>query len=411
MAEAVNNLLNFWKSHNISLSTNDLPNSSVNYSYPSVDNVFTTSITNEIPAVESESVFTESTSSPAKTAPSPAQTSNTPNIVDYRVKAHELNGLKADIEELEKNNNLNKKQKKALTKKKMAYNKGVEELKGMYSESFKGSIPEQINFDKYQKFEVQKQKQKQSKKVPKKKTQANDINAKENSSKEKAENASKTKEKPVEKSNKTATENPVEKTADKSTDNPVKEKKEVLKEVKSGEKAKKMAKSEIDKKGKRFKSLKGKKGKFGAILAGIALVGAAIAYVVNKASDKVDKAGDKVDKAKDVKAEKPVENTTQIEETPEIVEQIPVAPVEAPVQEENDGDVVTVKPGDTVWDLCEQKLKEWGNGNPTAKQIRELVDKVMADEGNKLHWESDNYTVIIEPGQEIKIRKPEKYSS
>ena len=230
-------------------------------------------------------------------------------------------------------------------------------------------------------------------------------------SKEETENASKAKEKSVEEPNKTTTENPVEKSAeksnespkDKATENSIKEPKEGSKEVKSVEKVEKTKKTKTKPtgNGKRFNFFKGKKGKFGAILAGIALVGAAIAYVVNKA-------GDKVDKAKDVKAEKPVENTTQIEETPEIVEQIPVAPVEAPVQEENDGDVVTVKPGDTVWDLCEQKLKERGNGNPTAKQIRELVDKVMADEDNKLHWESDNYTVIIKPGQEIRICKPEE---
>ena len=56
----------------------------------------------------------------------------------------------------------------------------------------------------------------------------------------------------------------------------------------------------------------------------------------------------------------------------------------------------------------QQKLKEWGNDNPTAKQIRELVDKVMADEKNHLHWERDNYTVIIEPEQKIRICKPEE---
>ena len=408
MAETVNNLLNFWKSDNISLSTNNLSNLPVNYSYSSVDNVFTTSITNEIPAVESESVFTESTLSPAKTASSPAQTTSAPNAHAYQAEAYRLNLLKAEIEELEKNKNLNKKQKEALIQKKKAYNKGVNELKGMYSESFEGKVANYLKPDSYQELEIPKRNK--SKRTKKKKTQANDINAKENSSKEKAEKASKIKEKSVEKSNETATEKSVEKSnkspKDKATENPVKEQKEVSKEVKPAEKAEKPTKSKVNKPSKKGKlsKFKGKKGKFGAILAGIALVGAAIAYVVNKASDKVDK-------AKDVKAEKPVENTTQIEETPEIVEQIPVAPVETSAPKESDSDVVTVKPGDTVWDLCEQKLKEWGNGNPTAKQIRELVDKVMADEGNKLHWESDNYTVIIEPGQEIKIRKPEKYSS
>ena len=169
------------------------------------------------------------------------------------------------------------------------------------------------------------------------------------------------------------------------------------------EKAEKPPKSKTKstKKGKQSKFFKGKKGRFGAILAGIALVGAAIAYVA-------DKAGNKVDKAKDVKAEETVENTTQIEEVPETFELIQVAPENAPVQEEIDPDVVTVKSGDTVWDLCEQKLKEWGNENPTAMQIRELVDKVMADEKNHLYCENDNYTVIIKPEQKIWICKPEE---
>lgn len=169
------------------------------------------------------------------------------------------------------------------------------------------------------------------------------------------------------------------------------------------EKAEKPPKSKTKstKKGKQSKFFKGKKGRFGAILAGIALAGAAIAYVADKASDKVNK-------AKDVKAEETVENTTQIEEVPETFELIQVAPENAPVQEEIDPDVVTVKSGDTVWDLCEQKLKEWGNENPTAMQIRELVDKVMADEKNHLYCENDNYTVIIKPEQKIWICKPEE---
>ena len=228
--------------------------------------------------------------------------------------------------------------------------------------------------------------------------------------KEEAKKASKTKEKSVEKLNELTAENSVEKSnespKDKAMENSVKEQKE----VKPAEKAEKPPKSKTKstKKGKQSKFFKGKKAKFGAILAGIALVGAAIAYVEDKASDKVDKAGNKVDKAKDVKAEKPVENTTQIEEAPETVEPIQVAPENVPVQEEIDPDVVTVKSGDTVWDLCEQKLKEWGNENPTAKQIRELVDKVMPDEKNHLYLENDNYTVIIKPEQKIWICKPEE---
>ena len=235
--------------------------------------------------------------------------------------------------------------------------------------------------------------------------------------KEEAEKASKTKEKSVEKLNEPTAENSVEKSnespKDKAMENSVKEQKE----VKPAEKAEKPPKSKTKstKKGKQSKFFKGKKGRFGAILAGIALVGAAIAYVedkagnkVEKASNKVEKTSNKVEKAKDVKAEQPVENTTPIEEVSETVEPIQVAPENVPVQEEIDPDVVTVKSGDTVWDLCEQKLKEWGNENPTAKQIRELVDKVMADEKNHLYCENDNYTVIIKPEQKIWICKPEE---
>ena len=313
MAEAVDNLLNFWKTHNIGLSTNGLFNSSVNYSYPSIDNVFTTSIINEIPVVESKSVFGQST-------PTPAQTSNSGDIVNYRKKVSQQN------QQLELN----------------------------FGNSEITTNP-----------------------TPNKKAQVNATSAKKVSQQNQ--------QLELNFGNSEVTTNP---TPSSNV------------EVEKAEKPLK-SKTKSTKKGKQSKFFKGKKGRFGAILAGIALGGAAIAYVVNKA-------GDKVDKAKDVKAEKPVENTTQIEEASEIVEPIQVAPDNAPDQEEIVPDVVTVKSGDTVWDLCEQKLKEWGNENPTAKQIRELVDKVIADERNNLDWEHDNYAVIIKPEQGIRICKPEE---
>ena len=365
MSEKVNNLFNFWKTHNIG---EGLFNSSVGYSYPPVDNAFTTSSGREISITEKETVFAGPTATPA-------QTLNTDPIVKYRIKAYELNGLKVKIEKLENNNNLSRSKKRELTQLKKEYNKGVKDLRGMYSESFKERIPEQINFDKYQELEVKKQKQ--SNNVKKKKTQTSTTSTKKVSQQNKQ---------------------PELNFGDSEiTTNPTSNSKV------EAEKAEKPPKSKIKstKKGKQSKFFKGKKGRFGAILAGIALVGAAIAYVE-------DKTGNKVDKAKNVKAEKPVENTTQIEEAPETVEPIQVAPENVPVQEESDPDVVTVKSGDTVWDLCEQKLKEWGNENPTAMQIRELVDKVMADEKNHLYLENDNYTVIIKPEQKIWICKPEE---
>ena len=372
MSEKVNNLFNFWKTNNIG---EGLFNSSVSYSYPPVDNAFTTSSGREISITEKETVFAGPTSTPA-------QTLNTDPIVKYRIKAYELNGLKGEIEKLETNNNLSQSKKQELTQLKRKYNKGVKDLRGMYSESFKERIPEQINFDKYQELEVKKQKQ--SNNVKKKKTQTSTTSTKKVSQQNKQ---------------------PELNFGDSEiTTNPTSNSKV------EAEKAEKLPKSKIKstKKGKQSKFFKGKKGRFGAILAGIALVGAAIAYVEDKASDKVEKASDKVEKAQDVKAEQPVENTTPIEEVPETVEPIQVAPENVPVQEEIDPDVVTVKSGDTVWDLCEQKLKEWGNENPTAKQIRELVDKVMADEKNHLYLENDNYTVIIKPEQKIWICKPEE---
>ena len=401
MSEKVNNLFNFWKTHNIG---EGLFNSSVGYSYPPVDNAFTTSSGREISITEKETVFAGPTATPA-------QTLNTDPIVKYRIKAYELNGLKVKIEKLENNNNLSRSKKRELTQLKKEYNKGVKDLRGMYSESFKERIPEQINFDKYQELEVKKQKQ--SNNVKKKKTQTSTTSTKKVSQQNKQPELnfgdSEITTNPAPNKNTQTSATSAKKVSpqyqqlecdfgdSEITTNPTSNSKV------EAEKAEKPPKSKIKstKKGKQSKFFKGKKGRFGAILAGIALVGAAIAYVE-------DKTGNKVDKAKNVKAEKPVENTTQIEEAPETVEPIQVAPENVPVQEESDPDVVTVKSGDTVWDLCEQKLKEWGNENPTAKQIRELVDKVMADEKNHLYLENDNYTVIIKPEQKIWICKPEE---
>ena len=444
MSEKVNNLFNFWKTHNIG---EGLFNSSVGYSYPPVDNAFTTSSGREISITEKETVFAGPTSTPA-------QTLNTDPIVKYRIKAYELNGLKGEIEKLETNNNLSQSKKQELTQLKRKYNKGVKDLRGMYSESFKERIPEQINFDKYQELEVKKQKQ--SNNVKKKKTQTSTTSAKKVSQQNKqpelnfGDSEITTNPAPNKNTQTSATSakkvspqyqqlecdfgdseittNPA---PNKNTQTSATSAKKVSPQYQQlecdfgdseittnptsnskveAEKAEKPPKSKTKstKKGKQSKFFKGKKGRFGAILAGIALVGAAIAYVEDKASDKVEKASDKVEKAQDVKAEQPVENTTPIEEVSETVEPIQVAPENVPVQEEIDPDVVTVKSGDTVWDLCEQKLKEWGNENPTAKQIRELVDKVMADEKNHLYCENDNYTVIIKPEQKIWICKPEE---
>ena len=415
MSEKVNNLFNFWKTHNIG---EGLFNSSVGYSYPPVDNAFTTSSGREISITEKETVFAGPTSTPA-------QTLNTDPIVKYRIKAYELNGLKGEIEKLENNNNLSRSKKRELTQLKKEYNKGVKDLRGMYSESFKERIPEQINFDKYQELEVKKQKQ--SNNVKKKKTQTSTTSTKKVSQQNKQPELnfgdSEITTNPAPNKNTQTSATSAKKVSpqyqqlecdfgdSEITTNPASNSKV------EAEKAEKPPKSKIKstKKGKQSKFFKGKKGRFGAILAGIALVGAAIAYVedkagnkVEKASNKVEKTSNKVEKAKDVKAEQPVENTTPIEEVPETVEPIQVAPENVPVQEEIDPDVVTVKSGDTVWDLCEQKLKEWGNENPTAKQIRELVDKVMADEKNHLYCENDNYTVIIKPEQKIWICKPEE---
>ena len=166
MSEKVNNLFNFWKTHNIG---EGLFNSSVGYSYPPVDNAFTTSSGREISITEKETVFAGPTATPA-------QTLNTDPIVKYRIKAYELNGLKVKIEKLENNNNLSRSKKRELTQLKKEYNKGVKDLRGMYSESFKERIPEQINFDKYQELEVKKQKQ--SNNVKKKKTQTSTTSTK-----------------------------------------------------------------------------------------------------------------------------------------------------------------------------------------------------------------------------------------
>ena len=73
------------------------------------------------------------------------------------------------------------------------------------------------------------------------------------------------------------------------------------------------------------------------------------------------------------------------------------------------GDEYEVVEGDCVWNIAKAHLKELNSDiddyTPTNVDILRHTKKLM--EINDLHYESDNYVVIIQPGQKIKLKKSE----
>ncbi|MBR1460873.1 LysM peptidoglycan-binding domain-containing protein, partial [bacterium] len=85
----------------------------------------------------------------------------------------------------------------------------------------------------------------------------------------------------------------------------------------------------------------------------------------------------------------------------------PAAPAEPeePAQPAEDENVYTVVKGDNVWNIAKAhliKLHEGEDGyKPTNAEIRKHTDELL--EYNNLHYEPDNYVVIIRPGDKIKL--------
>ena len=61
-----------------------------------------------------------------------------------------------------------------------------------------------------------------------------------------------------------------------------------------------------------------------------------------------------------------------------------------------------VKDGDNVWNITKRQLKKDNGIDAKNKVINIETRKNVKD--NNLHYEKDNYTVIIQPGDTLKIR-------
>ncbi len=159
----------------------------------------------------------------------------------------------------------------------------------------------------------------------------------------------------------------------------------------------------------------------------VAVVGSAIAYFANKDKSEQDVTEDV---AKDVENEnlaevtgesasgaavEQVNNNDEVIEAAESVEEV-VLPTEAEineVQSANEADLaqietdvaeaeepIVIKPGDTVWNICESELEKKNNRKPSGKELIDAVHKMIKENG--LNFEADGYTVIIYPNRNLK---------
>lgn len=193
---------------------------------------------------------------------------------------------------------------------------------------------------------------------------------------------------------------------------------------------------------KSFKTnfLKGKGGKLGLIAAAVALVGAGATWIYNKitenkgteepakanttpapttpvapketkkAEDKTPVAKaeetDKTEKAEDKTPVAKAEETEKTEKAEKAEDKTPVAKTD---KENNAGKTVpadyVVKPGDCVWNIAKQHLKDINadkaNYKPTNAEILKHTKELM--ELNQLVFEEDGYHVMIKPNDSLKL--------
>jgi len=73
--------------------------------------------------------------------------------------------------------------------------------------------------------------------------------------------------------------------------------------------------------------------------------------------------------------------------------------------EENTESVHTVKRGDNVWNIAKAQLKKAHKDEPDYKPTNAEIAKLTNEliKINNLHYEPDNYVVIIQPGQKLKL--------
>ena len=154
---------------------------------------------------------------------------------------------------------------------------------------------------------------------------------------------------------------------------------------------------------------KSKGGKCALIALGIAAL-AGLGYGLYKllSKNKGDKVADTPD-ADPNKSTTPVAPTKPDEPTEPTT---PVAPTEPdePTEPEEDPNVHTVVKGDCVWNIAKAHLerihKDDKEYKVTNKEILEHTNELM--KWNNLHYEADNYRVLIYPGDKIRLTAPEE---
>ena len=161
-------------------------------------------------------------------------------------------------------------------------------------------------------------------------------------------------------------------------------------------------------------------GKWGKIIGwGVAALAATIGigatvYYATKSDDKVETPSDEVPTEETATETTTEEGTAATEETEGTAETTttPSAEEVAATQAANEQDLaeveaddaefsqpITVQPGDCLWNICKQDLKEKNNGKePTNAEIAEAVMKVMEKNEGSLKFESDGSRVLIYAG-------------
>lgn len=166
----------------------------------------------------------------------------------------------------------------------------------------------------------------------------------------------------------------------------------------------------------------------GAIAIGAVVLGIATAAVASLFSSEDEYSVDDVDDREETVVADTANEDVAVETTPaaedpesatvagatsgENVEDI--APVEeqeaevideASVDEEIAADeaetIYEVQQGDCLWNICKKELRDKNGEEPTGAQIIARIGEVM--EKNGLHWESDNYHVMIYPKQKLNM--------
>ena len=181
--------------------------------------------------------------------------------------------------------------------------------------------------------------------------------------------------------------------------------------------------------------IKTPKGKWSLAIAAVIVAGTALfAYVANRFSDKnkptPTNGPDKIfmpkleEKPAAVEDDEDVDNTDDNEKTEADKANEAKAAAEAEKKEADkaaeankdkrepekvSGDEYEVIEGDCVWNIAKAHLKELNSDvddyTPTNVDILRHTKELM--EINDLHYEADNYVVIIQPGQKIKLKKSE----